>query len=65
MIFNKSDAIVAIEAGLPINPTLLTLLKDGLIIKISLFFILYIADYLKIQIWLIQCYAFRVPFPHL
>ena len=40
MIFSNSDAIVAIDAGLPINPALLTLLNDGLIIKISLFFIL-------------------------
>ena len=38
MLSNR-DAMDATEAGLPINPALLTLLNDGLTIRTSLFFI--------------------------
>jgi hypothetical protein len=38
VILSKRDAIEATEAGLPMNPALLTLLNDGLTIITSLFF---------------------------
>ena len=36
-MLNNKDAIDATEAGLPINPALLTLLNEGFTIKTSLF----------------------------